>query len=123
MEGGFHTTGAAGFLGAEGVVEPDVATGDEVAADVDVVVLDQNDAALEGGLLGEAINFLGELPAAIVLGVGLAGEENLDRAFFDWRGFWRGVWRSGRSGGAFIGGESAGEADGQDRLRGEDRGS
>ena len=82
MERGFHPAGAAGFLGAEGVVEPDIASGDEVAADVDVVILDQYDAAFERRLLGEAIDFLGELPPAVVLGVGLAGEENLDGAFF-----------------------------------------
>jgi len=110
---GFHARGAAGFQGPARGVEPDVAALDQVAGDFHVVVFqeDQVVAAFLGG--AELHQLLDDFFAFVVLGVGLAGEDELDgpRRVVD--DFDHPLLVLQEHVGAFVGGEASGEADGQ----------
>ncbi len=105
--------GAGGFEGTAGIVEPDVDSLDEVAADVDVVVLDEEELVGKVGVAHHFGDLLQDTLSGFVVRMGLAGEEELHGAL--------GVVDHGGKAlhvleqqiGALVGGESAGEADGE----------
>ena len=113
VEHDFLAAGAGGFERAAGIVEPDVDALNEVAADVDVVVLDEDELVGEVGVAHHLGDLLEDALAGLVMRMGLAGEEELHRAL--------GVVDHGGEAldvveqqvGALVGGEAAGEADGE----------
>ena len=91
----------------------DVATLDQVAGHVEVVVLEEEDSPVEGLLTREVDDLADQVLAGVVFGMGLAGEEELQRAFLvgEERHESRDIVEEQVA--ALIGGEAAGEADGQ----------
>ena len=79
LGGHLHAAGAAGLQGRRGVVQPDVDALHQVAGDLDVVVLEEDDALAELVPLGQVDELPDQLLAGVVLGVGLAGEDDLHR--------------------------------------------
>ena len=75
-----HAAGSARFVGSNGIVQPDVATRGEFAADPHVVLLENRDPAAELGSPAHAIDHAGEFLSLAVTRMGLAGEHDLDRA-------------------------------------------
>ena len=105
--------GAARFERPPRIVEPDVDPLDEVAADVDVVILDEEQLAGESRIADQPRDLLQDLLAGPIVWMRLAREDQLHRHL-------RIVeQRDGRFEilqdqiGAFVGGEAPREADGQ----------
>src|SRR5450759_2854169 len=73
--------GAASFLRPARGIEPHVHTLDHVAGDVDVVVLDEDDARTQLGREARLHHGLKHLLPRTIGGMGLAGEHDLDRTF------------------------------------------
>ena len=80
VERRLHAGGAAGLIGAQRVVEPDVAARVEGLGHGDVVVGQEDDAVPDLGVVGEPDDVLDELLAAVVGRVRLAGDHQLDGA-------------------------------------------
>ena len=80
LHGDLHAAGARGFERPARVVQPHVHALNEVAGDVHVVVFDEDHAAAELRLARLLHHALDEFLAAVVLRVGLAGEDELHRA-------------------------------------------
>ena len=80
VERGLHAGRAARLVGAQRVVQPDVAAGVERLRHRDVVVGQEHDAVPHLGVVGEPDDLLDQLLAAVVGGVRLAGDDQLDRA-------------------------------------------
>ena len=90
--------GAAGLERAARVVEPDVDALHQVPADVDVVVLDEHASCRRtAGRCVSCGDLLDQLLAGLVVRVGLAGEDELDRPLrvVDQRGQRSRSWRTG----------------------------
>ena len=119
VEDDLLSAGARGFEGTAWVVEPDVDSLDEVAAYVDVVVLDEDELVGELAVAHHLGDLLEDLLARLVEGMGFAGEDELHWAL--------GVVDHGRESldvgkeevGALVSGKAAGEADGEG-IRGEE---
>ena len=119
VEDDLLAAGAGSFQRPARIVEPDVDALDEVAADVDVVVLDEDELVAELRVAHHLGDLLQDALAGLVVRMGLAGEEELHGAL--------GIVDHGGEAlhvgkhqiGALVGGEAAGEADGQ-RVRRED---
>ena len=113
VEHHFLAAGAGGFQGTARIVEPDVDALDEVAADVDVVVLDEDELVGEVGVAHHLGDLLQHALAGLVVRMGLAGKEELHGALgiVDHGGQPLDVGQ--QQVGALVGGEAAGEADGQ----------
>src|SRR5664279_1163336 len=75
--GGFHAAGAAGFIGTEWSIEPDVDTLHETTSDGHVVVFQENDATAEFGIASQLHDLADEFLAGIVGGMGFAGKDEL----------------------------------------------
>ena len=113
VEDDLLAAGAGGFERAARIVEPDVDALDQMAADVDVVVLDEDELVGELGVAHHLGDLLQHTLAGLVVRVGLAGKEELHRTL--------GVVDHGgepldvgeQQVGALVGGKAAGEADGQ----------
>src|SRR5207248_2330448 len=75
---GLHAAGARGLARPQRGVEPHVAALHELTGDVDVVVLDEYQAAAELRIAGLNQDVLDELLAALVARMGLSGEDDLD---------------------------------------------
>ena len=67
--------GARGFQRTAGIVQPDVDALDQVPADVDVVVFDEDDPAGEPRVVPQVGDLLDQLLARLVGRMGLAGED------------------------------------------------
>ena len=70
IHGGFHARCAAGFLGASGVVEPDIGTPGQGGAGSHIVVFDKDDGV--GVFFGHGDQFADQSFAGIVQRVGLS---------------------------------------------------
>src|SRR4051812_36363585 len=79
---GFHAAGAGGFERAARVVQPNVATGNHLASDVDVIVLNEHKAALQVAVFAEMNDVLDVTFAIIIARVRFAGKDELHRARF-----------------------------------------
>ena len=82
--------------GRRGIVQPHVDALDQVPADVDVVVLDEDDAAGEARVVPQVGDLLDQLLARLVGRMGLAGEDDLHRADLGSLTSWRSRSRSVR---------------------------
>ncbi len=113
VERGLHAGGAARLQRAQRVVHPDVDALDEELADGHVVVGQEDDAVAHVLHVGELDDLLDELLAALVGGVGLAGDHDLDRLVRveQQRAQPLGVAQHQRE--PLVGRHPAGEADGQ----------
>ena len=80
VEDDFLSAGAGGFEGAARVVEPDIDALDEMAAYVDVIVLDEDEFVGELAVAHHLSDLLEDLLAGLVEGVGFAGEDELHGA-------------------------------------------
>ncbi len=72
--------GAAGLMGTDRVIEPDVAAADEMPRHVDVVVLQQHDLAGELRLARVLVDLADQFLRGRIVGMRLAGEDDLHRA-------------------------------------------
>src|SRR5581483_11314144 len=63
---GFHAARAGGFERTPRIVQPDVAAGNHLARDVDVVVLDEHETALEVAVFAEVNDVLNVALAVVV---------------------------------------------------------
>src|SRR5215472_14225978 len=77
---GFHAAGAGSFERPAGSVEPDIAAGDHLAGDVDVVVLQEDEMALEVAVFAEMDDVLDVAFPVVVARVGFAGKDELNGA-------------------------------------------
>ena len=105
--------GAGGLERTARIVEPHIDALDQVAADVDVVVLDEDELVAELGVAHHARDLLQDSLSRLVVRMRLAGEQELHRALgiVDHRGQALDVGED--QVGALVGGEPAREADGQ----------
>ena len=110
---GLHAAGAGGFERTARVVQPDVAAGNHLPRDVDVVVLDENEVACEFAVLAQMNDLLDEAFAVVVARMRLAGENELDGPLLVVDQFHDVFELLENQRRAFVGGEAAGEADGQ----------
>ena len=110
---GLHAAGAAGFERAPRIIQPHIAAADHLAGDVDIVVLDEDEAALEFAVFAEVNDLLDELLALVIARMSLAGEDELQRTLFvvgQLHDVFKLLEDERR---ALVGGEAAGEPDGQ----------
>ena len=105
--------GAGGFERTARIVEPDIDALDQMAADVDVVILHEDEFVAELGVAHHLGDLLEDALARLVVGMGLAGEEELHGALgiVDHGG--EALHVGEQQVGALVGGEAAGEADGE----------
>ena len=113
VRSGFHPTRAAGLEGSAGVVQPHIATAHEHSADLDVVVFNKNQVALQLAVLGEMGDFLDEPLAVFIGGMRLAGEDELHRPLGVLGEFHHFLEVIKNKRGSFVGCKASGEADGQ----------
>src|SRR5437879_433449 len=78
MSTGFHAAGAGGLEWATRRVEPNVAAGDHLASDVHIVILDENQVALQVAVFAEMNDVLDVALPIVIPRVGLAGEHELN---------------------------------------------
>ena len=114
VEHGLLAAGAGGLQRPPRIVQPDVDALDQVPADVDVVVLDEDHALGEAGVEAEVGDPLDQLLARLVGGVGLAGEDELHRPLRIVDHLGHAVDVVEEQVGPLVGGEPPGEADGED---------
>ena len=119
VEDDLLSAGTGGFKRAAWVVEPHIDALDEVAAYVDVVVLDEDELVGELAVAHHLGDLLQDLFAGLVEGMGFAGEDELHWALgvVDHGGETLDVGEE--EVGAFVGGEATGEAD-REGIRGEE---
>ena len=79
VEHGLLAAGAGGFQRAAGIVQPHVHALDQVPADVDVVIFDEDQPAGEARIVPQVGDPLDQLLARLVGRMGLAGEDDLQR--------------------------------------------
>ena len=79
VKGRFHAGCTAGFHGPAGRVEPHIGTLQKVPRNVGVVVLDKNDAVAYTGSSGKFYEATDQLFALLILGVGFACKDKLNR--------------------------------------------
>src|SRR5262249_17288305 len=108
-----HAAGAARFKRPAWVVEPNIHALDQVASDVDVVILDEYDAAAKFGTPANLDDLGDQLLAAVVARMGLAGEDDLHRAVLVVDDGGQALQVAKEQVAALVGGEAAGKADGQ----------
>lgn len=109
----FHAAGAAGFPGTARSIDPDIHALDEVLGEVEVVVFEEDGAALDIGTGHEMDPLAQQGLAGEVARMGFTGDDELHGAV--------GVGEDAREArgiveeqsGAFVGGEPAGKAEGQ----------
>src|SRR5205807_3443729 len=113
IQDNFLAAGARCLQGAARIVQPDIDSLHEVAANVDVVVLDKDELVGEEAVAHEFGNLLQDSLAGFVVRMGLAGKDELDRTFgiVDHRGETLDVGEN--QVGALVGGEAAGKSDGE----------
>ena len=75
---GFHAAGAGGFERAARIVQPDVAAGNHLPRDMDVVVLDENQMAFQFAVFAQVNDVLDVALAFVVARMRFAGENELD---------------------------------------------
>src|SRR6185295_4838699 len=75
-----HAAGAGRLQRTARIIQPDVDALDEIACDVDVVVLDEDDAAAILGTARDVVNLGDQFLAAVVARVCLSREDDLHRA-------------------------------------------
>jgi hypothetical protein len=81
VEGRLHAAGAGGFIGPLGRVHPDIDAGGKQRAQIPGVVFEIDNAQHVAGELGGVFDDLLDEPlAGLVLGMSLAGVENLQSA-------------------------------------------
>tara|TARA_B110000196_G_scaffold163032_1_gene140062 strand:- start:272 stop:559 length:288 start_codon:yes stop_codon:yes gene_type:complete len=85
----------------------------QVAGEVHVVVLQKEDATVEGLFAGEVDDLANKVLARVVLGMGLAGEEDLQWSVAIGEKGFEALDIAEEQIAAFIGGEAPGKADGQ----------
>src|SRR5579884_1626774 len=105
--------GAAGFVGADGIIQPEVGAGDEIARHVDIIVLQENDLPAKLVAARNAVDLLNQGLARFVGGVRLAREDDLHRALRIEQDAAQAFHIAKDERGAFVGGEAAREADKQ----------
>ena len=113
VDGPFHAGGSGGFHRAARGVEPHVDALHQVARDVHVVIFNEYHAGAHIFALAEFHDVLDVAFAAVVPGVGFAGEDKLEGAITVLQEFDEAFLVAEQKGGAFVGGEAAGEADGE----------
>ena len=77
MQRWLHSACATRFIGAQRVVEPNIAAGGEHAPHLHVVFLDECNATLEASVMRKSPNHLCKLLPTHVLGMRLASEDDL----------------------------------------------
>ena len=83
VQRGLHAAGAGGFVGTARSVDPDIHARGEERAQLPGVVLEIDDLQQVAGELGRLVEYLAdERLARLVLGMRLAGEEDLQAAGF-----------------------------------------
>ena len=82
VQGRLHARGAAGLHGPTGGIEPDIGALDQIAGDVHVVVLDKQEPVTQVGAPPEIHQAADDPLAFVVLGMGLAGKNELHRMVF-----------------------------------------
>src|ERR1035438_7637010 len=80
IEDDFLSAGAGGFHGAAGVIEPHIDALNKVTADVNVVILDEDEPVGENGIVHQLGDLLQDFLSRFVVGVGFAGKDELHRA-------------------------------------------
>ena len=113
VEHGLLARRAARLLGAPWVVQPDVDPLNQAPPDVHVVVFDEHDVSREPLVAGDLDDALDQFLAHPVLGVGLAGEDELDRPIRRSDDVDHPVHVLKDQAGPLVGREPAGEADRQ----------
>src|SRR5579859_4543702 len=78
VERSLLTTGAAGLVRADRIIEPEICAGDEVASHVDIIVLQEDNFSSQLVAARGPINLLNQRLARFVGGMCLAREDNLD---------------------------------------------
>ena len=77
---GFHAAGAGSFQRPARIVQPDVAAGNHLPRHMDIVVLDENQMALQFAVFAQMNDVLDEALAFVVARMRFAGKNELDRA-------------------------------------------
>ncbi len=113
VHGRLHATGAAGFIGTAGIVQPHVHPLHQEAGHVQTIVLQEGDAPAEFRILCVLVNLLDEMLAAPVGRVGLAGKDDLDRPALGVEDPLQALRVPKDEGRSLVGGKPAGETDGQ----------
>ena len=92
--------------GRLGCVQPDIAPGDHLARDMDVIVFDKDQAASQLAVLAEVNDFLDLAFALVIRRMRLAGKDELDRPERIGRKFHDGIIIFKHERSAFVGGET-----------------
>ena len=108
-----HTRGAGGFLRADGVVQPNIRAGDEVASQFDVVIGQEQEAVAQTRVVGKAHDLLHEFLAAHVVGVGFTCNNELHGALFVEQDAAQTLRVTQHQGQALVGGHATCETNGQ----------
>src|SRR5207245_1303326 len=74
----FHATGAGGFEGPPWRVEPNIVAGNHLPGHVHVIILNENEVALQVAVLAEVNNMLDVAFAIVIARVGFPGEHELN---------------------------------------------
>ncbi len=82
VEAGLLAAGAAGLVGTNGGIEPDVTAAHQVPGHIDVVVFEEDNTPLELRLARELVDLADEVLAGLVVGMRLAGKNDLHRTLW-----------------------------------------
>ena len=72
-----HAAGAAGFIGPQRRIQPDIDSLNEIAGDAHVIIFQENQPAPELRLTGEADDLPDQFLAGIIVGMRLSGKNDL----------------------------------------------
>ncbi len=113
VESHLHAAGAAGLHGAERGVEPDIDPLHQMPGNLHVVIFNKNNSVAEALLVRGLHQLADQLLPLLVLGVGLAGEQDLYRHLRVIENPGKPVKVAQQQSAAFVGGKTPGETDGQ----------
>ena len=113
MTAGLHAAGAGSFERTPRIVQPDVAAGDHLPRNMDVVILNKHQPPGQFAVFAEMDDLLDEAFAFVVARVRLAGENELDGPLLVVDEVYDVVELLENERRALVGGEAPRKADGQ----------
>ena len=113
VDGRLHAAGAAGFFAAPRVAEPQIHALHHLPRHLHVVVFQKDHVFPEVGIARELHNFADVALPRLVLGMGLAGDDDLHRQVLVQQNAFEPIHVAEQQRGALVGGEAAREPDGE----------